>query len=199
MMMAMRVLCCALLLASGVPLGVFDGHGDIGAVLHAGAAEYDPAAKNYTITGSGENMWFGADQFQYVWKKVSGDVSLCAAVSILSETGDPHRKAALMIRQSLEPDSAYADAALHGEGLTSLQYREEKGADTHGVQSGTSGPKRLRLEKRGDTFYLWVAGAGEDWRFSGGSARVPMKDPFYVGLAVCAHEKDAGGRRRSRT
>jgi hypothetical protein len=32
-----------------------------------------------------------------------------------------------MIRQSLDADSVYADVALHGSGLTSLQFRDEKG------------------------------------------------------------------------
>src|SRR6266446_7113872 len=53
--------------------GIFEGHGDVGTVLHEGSAEYDAAKRSYTIAGSGENMWFGSDAFQFVWKKVSGD------------------------------------------------------------------------------------------------------------------------------
>src|SRR5512143_3260104 len=78
--------------------GVFEGHGDVGTVLHSGAAEYDAARRVYRISGSGENMWAATDAFHYVWKKVSGDVTITADVSILGTGGDPHRKAALMIR-----------------------------------------------------------------------------------------------------
>lgn len=172
-------------------IGLFEDHSDVGTVLHPGSVEYDRSTHNYTISGSGENMWFAADDFQYAWKKVSGDVSLTADVSLLGTGGDPHRKAVLMIRQSLDPDAAYADVARHGDGLTSLQFRDEKGTTTHEIESNVSGPKRLRIEKHGDYFYMYVAGSSEDLHFAGGSARVVLKAPFYVGIGVCAHNKAA--------
>jgi len=54
-------------------IGIFEGHGDVGTVLHKGSAEYDASKQSYTLSGSGENMWFSADAFQFVWMKVSGD------------------------------------------------------------------------------------------------------------------------------
>ncbi len=116
-------------------VGMFDSHGDVGTVLHPGSAEYDAAKKTYTISGSGENVWFSADAFQFVWKKVSGDVALTADISLQGSGGNEHRKAVLMVRQTLDADAAYADVALHGNGLTSLQYRDEKGAN-HARDSG---------------------------------------------------------------
>ncbi len=172
-------------------LGVFEGNGDVGPVLHAGSAEYDQQTKTYTVTGSGENMWFASDAFQFAWKKVSGDVTITADISLLGAGGDNHRKAVLMIRQSLDADAPYADAAMHGDGLTSLQFRDEKGVNTHEVQANVSGPARLRLMKRGDRFYLWTAAAGESLQFAGGSALVPITGDYYVGIGVCAHNKDA--------
>src|ERR1700719_4556059 len=139
--------------------GIFEGRGDIGTVLHAGSVEYDAAKRSYTIAGSGENMWFTGDAFQFAWKKVSGDVTLTADISFLGKGVNEHRKAVLMIRQSLDADSPYADVALHGSGLTSLQYREEKGAATHEIQANISAPARLRIEQRGAYFSLWLAGA----------------------------------------
>ena len=115
---------------SASSLGIFEGNGDVGTVLHAGSAEYDQQTKTYTVTGSGENMWFGNDAFQFVWKKVSGDVTITADVSLVGTGGDNHRKAVLMIRQSLDADAPYADAALHGDGLTSLQFRDQTGERT---------------------------------------------------------------------
>lgn len=172
-------------------LGVFGGSGDVGTVLHEGSAEYDKQTKTYTVAGSGENMWFANDTFQFVWKKVSGDVTITADISLLGAGGDNHRKAVLMIRQSLDADAPYADAALHGDGLTSLQFRDQKGANTHEVQANVSGPTRLRLMKRGNRFYLWTASAGEPLQFAGGSALVPLSGHYYVGIGVCAHNKDA--------
>jgi TolB protein len=97
----------------------------------------------------------------------------------------------LMIRQTLDADSAYVDAALHGDGLTSLQSREEKGGATHEVGLNNASPKRLRLEKHGDYFYMFLAGEGEDLHLAGGSMRLKLAEPFYIGIGVCAHDKDA--------
>src|ERR1051325_11011531 len=116
--------------AQSVPVGIFEGHSDVGTVLHPGSVDYDKSKQSYTITGSGENMWSVADAFQFVWKKMSGDVTLTADISFLTKTGNEHKKAVLMLRQILDGDSVYADVALHASGLTSLQFRDEKGALT---------------------------------------------------------------------
>jgi len=171
------------------PIGLFEGHGDVGAVLHAGSVEYDAAKRNYTISGSGENMWFATDGFQFAWKKVSSDVTLTADISFVGKAVNEHRKAVLMVRQSLDADSAYADVALHGSGLTSLQFREEKGAATHEIQANVSAPKLLRIEKRGAYFGMSLAGADGDFHLAGGSTRITLKEPFYVGIGVCSHDK----------
>lgn len=171
-------------------LGLFDGHGDVGVVLHPGSAAYDASRRRYTLSGSGENMWFTADAFQFAWKKVTGDVTLTADASFVGEDGNAHRKAVLMIRQSLDANSAYADLALHGDGLTSLQYRDERGVATHEIRSNVSAPRRLRIEKRGDYVYISVARNGDGLAMAGGSARVALKGEFYVGIGICSHDKD---------
>ncbi|MGA2856376.1 MAG: hypothetical protein ABSE40_05875 [Candidatus Sulfotelmatobacter sp.] len=176
--------------SSAVPTGIFEGHSDVGTVLHAGTADYDAAKQSYTITGSGENMWLAADAFQFVWKKISGDVTLTADVAFLTKTGNEHKKAVLMLRQSLDADSVYADIALHASGLTSLQFRDEKGAVTREIQSNISAPARLQIARRGDYVYMSLA-TGGDLKVAGGWLRIPLEGPFYVGLGVCSHDKDA--------
>ncbi|MBI4875097.1 MAG: TolB family protein [Acidobacteria bacterium] len=195
----MRIGCVGWMVAAAIAVppamvahpGIFEGHGDVGAVLHPGSVEYDAARKTYRITASGENVWGTADAFHFVWKKASGDLSVTAEIDFATTTGNPHKKAVLMVRQSLEAEAAYADAAVHASGLTSLQSREEKGAATHEVQSNLAAPKRVRITKTGDRFYLSVAGEGEELRLAGGSMKVALKDPFYVGIGVSAHDKDA--------
>ncbi len=88
--------------ANSPSTGSFENHIDIGTVLHPGSVAYDAANQSYTIAGSGENMWFRADAFQFVWKKVSGDVTLTADISFVGAGVNPHRKAVLMVRQSLD-------------------------------------------------------------------------------------------------
>ena len=152
-------------------LGDFHGHADLGAPKHAGAAEFIPATRSYRVTGGGKNMWFTNDAFHFVWKKVSGDVTLAADITFAGQGTDPHRKACLLIRQTLDSDSAYADAAVHGDGLTSLQYREAQGAMTREIQSNVSGPIRLRIEKRGKYVSMSLARPGEALHPAGGSFR----------------------------
>ena len=171
-------------------LGSFEAHGDVGTVLHPGSVEYDAAMGSYTILGSGENMWFASDAYQFVWKKMSGDVALSADIEFVGSGGNPHRKAVLMIRQSLDADSVYADIARHGNGMTALQFRTETGGLTTEVQSPNWGPKHLRIEKHGAYLTMWLAGESGDLKIAGASPRIELKEPFYVGIGVCSHDKD---------
>lgn len=171
-------------------IGIFENHSDVGTVLHHGAVEFDAGKQSYTVAGSGENIWLTKDAFHYVWKKAEGDLTLAADVSFLGAGKDPHRKACLMIRQSLDADSAYVDIALHGDGLTSLQFREAKGAATHEVQANVSAPNRLRIEKRGKYAKMYLGAPGEVPHFSGAAIQIEFQEPFYVGIGVCAHSPD---------
>jgi hypothetical protein len=172
-------------------LGLFEKHGDIGAVKIPGSVEYDAAKRTYTVAGGGENMWATTDAFHFVWRRMSSDLSLAADIQILGSGGNAHRKAVLVIRQSLDPDSAYADAALHGDGLTSLQYREVKGGPTREIQSNVKAPRRLQIRKQGDYVFMSIAREGESLQSAGGSFRIKLTTPFYVGLGVCAHDNNA--------
>lgn len=172
-------------------LGIFEGETDVGTVSRPGTAVYNPDQKTYTVGASGANMWFKADAMHYVWKKVSGDVSIAADISFVGTSKQGHRKACLVIRQNLEPGSAYVDVAVHGTGLTSLQFRDAQDAVTKEIQSMVTSPSRVRLDKIGDTVYLSVAAAGENPGPSGASFTLRFTDPFYVGLAVSAHDNAA--------
>lgn len=177
-------------LSAGAQLGIFADHRDIGTVLHPGNATFDAATGSYSVSGSGENMWFGSDAFHFAWRKASGDVAISADISFVGTKGNNHRKAALMFRQSLEANSVYADVALHGDGLTSLQYRDGAGADTHEVETAVSAPQRVRIEKRGSYAYVFIGDKSGTLAFSGAAMRLDMPGDFYVGLGVCSHDKD---------
>ncbi|WP_158790939.1 PD40 domain-containing protein [Granulicella sp. L60] len=172
------------------PLGIFEGQSDVGTVLHPGSAHYDAGQQNYTISGSGENMWFGVDDFHFVWKKMSGDVALSADIAFVGNKGNDHRKAVLMIRQSLDGVSQAVDIARHGDGLTSLQFRTSRSDDMHEVESNLSAPTRVRIEKRGDYVYAYVADVNGRLRPAGASIKLKFGGDFYVGLGVCSHDKD---------
>jgi len=170
------------------PLGLFEGHGDIGAVGVPGSVGVDAGQTAYVVAGSGENMWFDEDALHFVWTRMSGDVSLAADIRWIGSGGNAHRKACLLIRQSLDPNSAYADAVVHGDGLTSIQYREMAGSTTREIQSNRTAPRRIRIEKQGDFVSMSIAGENEPLSASGGSFKVRFTEPFYIGLGVCAHD-----------
>jgi len=183
-------LCCAAaLFAAGTP--VFDSDNDVGETPRTGSVEIDQSSGDYRITGGGANMWGAVDAFHFAWKKLSGNVALTADVHFIGTGAVAHRKAAVMVRQSLDANSAYADAALHGDGLTSLQYRASAGAITQEVQqpakSDLSGPVRIRIERRGSRFTM-LSGKPGGPLTSTGPAAVTLADPVYVGLAVCSHD-----------
>jgi TolB protein len=168
-------------------LGMFEGAAEVGKVSHAGAVEFRPDGGEYVVTGGGANIWGSEDAFHFVWRKLTGDVALTAKVGWQREGGNAHRKAGWMIRQSLDADSPYVDAVVHGDGLTSLQYRKVRGGPTEEIQSPIKAPAAIHLERHGDVFTLSVSRGGQVLQ-PVGSLSVVLKDPVYVGLAVCSHD-----------
>jgi len=171
-------------------LGIFEANADIGNVKHPGSVEFNASDSTYTVSGGGTNMWFNNDELHYVWKQMTGDVSIAADIEWVGKGVDAHRKACLIIRQSLDTSAVYVDAAVHGDGLTSIQYREAKGDITREVQSNISAPSRVRIEKEGDYLSMSIAYGNEDLKSSGGTFRLQFKEPFYIGLGVCSHNND---------
>ena len=165
----------------------------MGTVAHPGSVAFDAAKGTYTVTGGGENMWITRDAFQFAWKRATGDLTLAADISFVGAGKDPHRKACLMIRQDLDADSAYVDVAVHGDGLTSLQFREAKGGATHEVQANVKAPKRVRIEKRGKyvTHVCRRRRRGSPLLGRGRADRVP-------GAVLCRHRRLRARQGRDR-
>jgi hypothetical protein len=92
-----------------------------------------------------------------------------------------------MIRQNLDRDAAYADVALHGDGLTSLQFRPSAGLETLEQRSTLNMPTRIRIARRGNQFTMYAAKEGEELAPTG-PATVVLQDPVYVGIGVCSHD-----------
>jgi TolB protein len=173
-------------------IGLFEQQQDIGIVLRPGSANYDSVKKTYTVSSAGETMWVDMDEFHFVWKQVSGDVSLSSDIELQVAAGmhNPHRKAVLMIRQSLDSHSAYVDIAVHGVGKSALQFRSTAGAGTHTIAANIYAPRRLKIVKHGDEFFAFISGKDGRMQFAGSSTKLHLTGPFYVGLGVCSHEKD---------
>lgn len=177
------------LLAETNSLGFFTNHSDIGNPKLAGSVDYDPATGKYIITGAGENIWAETDEFHYVYRKIEGDFIVRARMKLLGEGSHAHRKMGIMVRKDLTHNSPHATTGLHGDGLTSLQYRKEKGGITEEVKSPSEGPDVVQLERRGNTFIMSTANAGETFKTVQLDS-LDLGNSVYVGLYICSHKAD---------
>ncbi|WP_205412237.1 hypothetical protein [Sphingomonas crusticola] len=189
------------------PIGAFTGQTDVGSAVVRGSSSYDPATRTYRITSAGYNVWYTRDEFRYLWKQMAGDVSLAADIAYPDPNGYGDRKAVLVIRQSLDDDSPEALVALHGAGMIHLAYRGAPGIrikdmeyriGSRGGLPGGKSPdslvpaiaKRIGIEKKGDSFQLFVSLLGEPMHAWGPPITLHLNGPFYVGIGFCSHLPD---------
>jgi hypothetical protein len=188
---------------SVTPIGIFQGQSDVGGALLPGSASYDPATRQYTITSAGYNVWYTRDEFRYLWNKMSGDVSLAADITFPNPNGYEDRKAVLVIRQELDDDSKEVLVALHGGGMIQLAHRMDKNVRVKDMEYRIGGrglplgkspdslvpilAKRIGIEKKGDSFTLFVSVDGEPMHPFGPPIQLHMDGPFYVGIGFCSH------------
>ncbi|RCW31349.1 uncharacterized protein DUF5050 [Marinilabilia salmonicolor] len=176
------------MLAAQTPdTGIFNEHNDIGETGIQGNALYNPENQTYTISGSGENIWFDEDAFHFAWREISGDFILRARMKFEGEGNHSHRKMGWMLREDKTTGSPHYSAVVHGDGLTSLQYREKENGETLEMSSETEAPDIVQLERRGGTLIMSVAKYGEP--FSSVSIKADsLSDKLMAGLFVCSHD-----------
>jgi len=189
-----------------LPIGMFAGQSDIGSALAAGSASFDASTGQYTIHSAGYNVWYTRDEFRFLWKKMSGDISLAADITFPDPNGYGDRKAVLIIRQDLDDDSKEAIVALHGEGMIQLARRPEKNVRVKDMEFRVGGrgrpqgaspdslvpvfARRVGIEKRGHSYALFVGLEGEPMHQFGPPIEVDIAEPFYMGIGFCSHLPD---------
>jgi TolB protein len=182
-------LLAAAAFAQAAPVGQFEDHADVGNPRHSGDVAYNGASQEYLFTASGTNMWGTRDEFHFAWRRIEGDFILQARVEFLGKGVDPHRKAGWIVRSSLDADATYVDGALHGDGLTSLQYRKEKGGATAQTEFETKGSDVIQLERRGNTYIMSAARYGDAFTTREIASFDVGSNP-YVGFFLCSHNAD---------
>ena len=171
-------------------IGLFEGLSDIGSPALKGSVKYSEPGQEYRIKGSGENIWFGSDSFSFLWKKMEGDYIIQAEMAFVGEGTDPHRKAGLMIRKGLSADAPHVNCVIHGDGLTSLQYRKAGGADMEEIKFDIKGPGVLQLEKKGDRYTVSVAHRGALYLEESLELDLGSEGAMQAGLFVCSHNTE---------
>jgi TolB protein len=191
----MRELILACLLAASAlqtaKFGAFTASNDVGAPPLKGSVEFDPATQQYKITGTGADIWAKADQFHYLWREMSGNFSVSATTTFLTD-GNPHRKASIMLRKTVDTDSPFVHLAIHGDGMPAVQFRTTKADNVNTLDFPIEGPGlfTLKLVREGTTIRVFVAKEGAAMRELGHTLNT-MGSPVLVGLGVASHSVEA--------
>lgn len=176
------------------PIGVFDGHTDIGKPKLAGAAEYNESTQTYTIKGGGYNIWFNRDEFHYLYKKIEGDFILTADFAFSRKGGNGHKKTGWMIRESLDEQAASINACAHEDGLVVMQWRPLRGTFMRDPEDeiffSKKGFQTVQLERIGKNVTMSIANPGEPLQIVGSHEMKDMRDSVFVGLYICSHDPE---------
>jgi hypothetical protein len=162
--------------------------GDAGDVGWPGSAGY--ANGVYTVAGSGVDIWNSADSFHYAYRAVSGDSTIICRVASLQAT-DPWAKAGVMIRESLNQDSANVMMLISAQNGALLADRPATGALSASAGQAGAAPYWVKLARAGDSFTGFISSDGSAWQQVGSSVTVPMAANVLAGFAVTAHNNTA--------
>ncbi|MGA2323701.1 MAG: hypothetical protein ABSG22_07635 [Sedimentisphaerales bacterium] len=198
--MARLMLCCVAICflaffgnISTAAVGQFEGQCDVGDACDIGipgSASFDAAKNEYKITASGYNMWFNRDAFYFLYNRLEGDLVMVADINFVGKGKVAHRKAGWIVRQTLDKDSPFIGAIVHGDGLIALQWRTVKGgemSDDLEILRTVKGFATIMLERHADTYTLSIAPDGKTFQIVG-SVTMKLTDPVYAGLVVCSHD-----------
>ena len=178
----------SVVMAQTESVGIFDNHEDVGNTKIKGAVVYNKEDQTYLFSGAGKNMWAKEDQFHFAWKKIKGDFIIRATIRFIGTGKNEHRKIGIMARETLATGSRYADACVHGDILSSLQYRLADNDTTGQVVVSSYHPTEIELRRSDNTFTFSAAVFGETYKSV--SKELSLTDELYAGLFICSHEED---------
>jgi len=153
-------------------------------------------AGTYTMTGSGTDIWdvsgIGTgfhDEFHFAYKTLSGAGSIVARVESVENTND-WAKAGVMIRESLDADSAHAMIVMTPSQGVSFQRRNVTGdTSASDTTAGISAPYWIKIERDlSGNFVTYISTNGSTWQMHGLPDNISMNSNVYVGLAVTSHD-----------
>src|SRR5581483_2490258 len=168
------------------PSGTFTST-DIGNASPAGSTSVSNGL--FTIRGAGDDIWNGADAFQYYYRPWTGDGVFIVRVTAIDYTAD-WAKAGIMIRADLTPGSVHVTGCASPAHNSELEWRATPGGATTGASDVNTADKAmpmwLKLTRDGDNFAFDISPDGTAWKRVG-TTTVSMAANVYVGLAVTSH------------
>ncbi|MEA3226203.1 MAG: hypothetical protein U9Q07_09645, partial [Planctomycetota bacterium] len=150
-------------------------------------------ASTFTITGSGADIWGTADEFHFAYKRLTGAGAIIARIDSVQDTAD-WAKAGVMIRETLDPGSKHALAAVtSGKGVVSEGRVDADGVTFNYTEEGITAPHWVKLERdQAGNFTAAHSADGSIWVPVKGAAseNIPMRKTVYVGLVVTAYDAE---------
>jgi regulation of enolase protein 1 (concanavalin A-like superfamily) len=165
--------------------------GDIGAVGAAGSSA--SRGTSFSLAGSGSDIEGTADAFRFIYQPITGNVTLTAKVTSLSQTNE-WAKAGLMIRQGLTADAKNAFVGITPSNGVAFQARDAPGATTQiQMTRGLATPVWLRIARQGDQISTFHSLDGVKWEPIGTATTVSLGERAYIGMAMTSHQSETLG------
>ncbi|ADD42640.1 PQQ-dependent sugar dehydrogenase [Stackebrandtia nassauensis] len=154
---------------------------NVGARTQDGWASYKDG--EFTVNGSGWDIWDTTDEFHYANRPLSGDGRITARLTSQTDTDD-WAKAGVMIKESTQAGARYAAVAVTPDNGVRMQanFNEDDGGFAY--QPGNAW---LRLTRSGDTFTAETSDDGTNWTRIGTTTLTMAKD-VTIGLFSTAHD-----------
>lgn len=168
----------------------FSAYTDIGSVNYPGVKVYNEAEQEYKISSPGKNMSACEQQLHYAYTQINGDFIVTAQVAFESAGVVSQREMGWNVRASLDADSPYVSATVHGDGLAALQFRTQARGDAEQYVLKVKSPDVIQLERRGDVYIFSAAKNGEPLQITSVS-HLKFNKKVYAGLSLCSRNANA--------
>lgn len=166
-------------------------NGDIGNVATRGSSVFNGHEGEFTVTGSGADIWNRADEFHFVRTSVTGDFSISTIVTSV-ENVNRWTKAGLMIREGTAAGARHASVFVTPtteKGIAFQRRRTVNGLSVHTAGPPLTAPVYILLKRTGDLIsaYYRTQMLGTPWTLIGRDTLPGLADTVSVGLAVSSH------------
>ncbi|MGE5611899.1 MAG: PA14 domain-containing protein, partial [Bacillota bacterium] len=169
-----------------------------------GSMATNPTGDTWQVTGGGNDIWNTADQFHYVYQKISGDFRFTARIVSMSNSTDGWAKSGVMVRETLDAGSRHFTMAGTLDQQYHLQGRDSAGVFNQGAigsnMRNSTTAQWVRLERIGPELRGYYSADGVTWTLAPAGDRANIQvfpfefsddEGFYIGLAVGAHNNDS--------
>lgn len=165
----------------------------IGSPTIAGTVDYNATTGQTTASGRGHVIDGTADKFQFIHQPLVGDGEIITRVASMTNTAS-YPRTAIMLRTSLEANSAHVILWVSNHDGYSFGYRQTNGASYSGdSRVNGSAPIWLKLARLGQRVTAFRSMDGVVWTNMGSiPATMTLPSTLYAGLAVTSNDSNGG-------